>query len=68
MVEESKDAFYMQMALELAQKGQGWTAPNPMVGAIIIKDGVIIGSGVYEAGKMRGTPAMAQADEMGKNV
>lgn len=48
MVEESKDAFYMQMALELARKGQGWTAPNPMVGAIIIKDGVIIGSGYHK--------------------
>ena len=33
-----------------------------------VEKGVIIGSGVYEAGKVRGTPAMAQAYEMGKNV
>ena len=38
----------MQMALELAQQGQGWTAPNPMVGAVIVKDGVIIGSGYHK--------------------
>ena len=35
---------------------------------IYVEKGVIIGSGVYEAGKVRGTPAMAQAYEMGKNV
>lgn len=28
-----KDRQYMKMALELAQKGMGFTAPNPMVGA-----------------------------------
>ena len=33
-----------------------------------VEKGVIIGSGVYEAGEVRGTPAMAQAYEMGKNV
>ena len=33
-----------------------------------VEKGVIIGSGVYEAGKVRGTPAMTQAYEMGKNV
>lgn len=35
----------MQLALELAQKGCGWTSPNPMVGAVIVKDGRIIGQG-----------------------
>ena len=33
-----------------------------------ISEGVIIGSGVYEPGKVRGTPAMAQAYEMGRSV
>lgn len=33
-----------------------------------VEKGVIIGSGVYEPGKVRSTPAMAQAYEMGKNV
>ena len=33
-----------------------------------VEKGVIIGSGVYEPGKVRGTPAMAQAYEMGRNV
>ena len=33
-----------------------------------VEKGVIIGSGVYEVGKIKGTPAMKQAYEMGKNV
>lgn len=40
-----KDSDYMRLALELAQRGQGWTAPNPMVGAVIVKEGRIIGQG-----------------------
>ena len=37
------DTEYMRLALELAKKGCGWTSPNPMVGAVIVKDGQIIG-------------------------
>ena len=39
---------YMQRAIELARKGMGWTSPNPMVGAVIVKDGRIIGEGYHE--------------------
>lgn len=39
------DSEYMQTALHLAEKGCGWTAPNPMVGAVIVKNGRIIGQG-----------------------
>lgn len=36
---------YMQIALELAEKGMGFVNPNPMVGAVIVKNGEIIGRG-----------------------
>ncbi|MDE6425197.1 MAG: bifunctional diaminohydroxyphosphoribosylaminopyrimidine deaminase/5-amino-6-(5-phosphoribosylamino)uracil reductase RibD [Ruminococcus sp.] len=36
---------YMNIALELAEKGMGFVSPNPMVGAVIVRDGKIIGSG-----------------------
>lgn len=39
---------FMQRALELAEKGAGFTNPNPLVGAVIVKDGVIIGEGYHE--------------------
>lgn len=39
---------YMKLALKLAKKGWGWTRPNPMVGAVIVKEGRIIGQGWHE--------------------
>ena len=39
------DAFYMRRALELAKRAWGDTAPNPMVGAVLVKNGEIIGEG-----------------------
>ena len=42
------DEAYMRRALELAEKGRGWTNPNPMVGAVIVKEGRIIGEGYHE--------------------
>lgn len=42
-----KDAGYMRLALDLAQQGCGWTNPNPMVGAVIVKNGRIIGQGYH---------------------
>lgn len=41
------DQEYMALALELAKKGAGWTSPNPMVGAVIVKDGQIIAQGYH---------------------
>lgn len=38
----------MQIAIELAQKGKGYVNPNPLVGAVIVKDGKIIGKGFHE--------------------
>jgi len=38
---------FMQRALEQARKGEGRTAPNPPVGAVIVKDGVIVGAGFH---------------------
>ncbi len=40
--------YYMNMALREASKGCGWVNPNPMVGAVIVKDGRVIGMGHHE--------------------
>lgn len=42
------DYDYMRLALELAERGMGWTNPNPMVGAVIVRDGRIIGKGYHQ--------------------
>lgn len=38
---------YMRIALDLAEKGMGFVNPNPMVGAVIVKNGEIIGKGYH---------------------
>src|SRR5712672_460045 len=49
---ESKtaDQRFMQLALTLGQRGQGRTWPNPAVGAVVVKDGVIVGRGWTQPG------------------
>lgn len=41
------DQDYMRRAIELAKQGEGWTSPNPLVGAVIVKDGRVIGEGYH---------------------
>ena len=41
------DVGYMDHALQLAKNGCGWVNPNPMVGAVIVKDDRIIGQGYH---------------------
>jgi len=43
----SESEIYMQRCLDLAQLAHGNTAPNPMVGAVIVHDGIIIGEGYH---------------------
>ena len=43
-----QDCAFMRRAIGLARKGAGWTNPNPLVGAVIVKDGRIIGEGWHE--------------------
>ena len=43
----SQDLHYMALALRLAAKGQGTTSPNPMVGAVVVKHGRLVGQGFH---------------------
>ena len=42
------DKEYMERAIELAKKGAGWTSPNPLVGAVIVKEDRVIGEGYHK--------------------
>jgi len=44
---DARDAENMRRALALAQQGWGQTAPNPMVGAVVVRDGVVVGEGYH---------------------
>lgn len=65
-----QDEVFMQRALELALKAQGRTSPNPIVGAVVVKDGNIIGEGYHQRA---GTPhaevhALAAAGETARGA
>ena len=47
-MEENIDEKYMRMAIELAKKGAGAVNPNPMVGAVVVKNGKVIGEGYHK--------------------
>lgn len=40
-----QDAVWMRLALDLAARGRGWVSPNPMVGAVLVRAGLVIGQG-----------------------
>lgn len=46
------DESWMRLALDEARKGIGRTAPNPPVGAVVVKNGVLLGSGWHHAAGM----------------
>jgi diaminohydroxyphosphoribosylaminopyrimidine deaminase/5-amino-6-(5-phosphoribosylamino)uracil reductase len=67
---ESDDEKFMCLAIELARKAKGRTSPNPMVGAVIVKDGEIVGTGYHQKA---GTPhaeihAIRDAGEKAKDA
>ncbi|MDA8353799.1 MAG: bifunctional diaminohydroxyphosphoribosylaminopyrimidine deaminase/5-amino-6-(5-phosphoribosylamino)uracil reductase RibD [Firmicutes bacterium] len=43
----TEDERWMDLALRLAASAQGQTSPNPLVGAVVVKDGQLIGSGAH---------------------
>lgn len=47
--ETMDDEYFMKMALHLAKKGRGYTSPNPLVGAVIVKGGQVKGRGYHQS-------------------
>ena len=47
-LEHTRDEEYMRVALNLAKKGKGKTSPNPIVGAVVVKDNRIVGRGYHK--------------------
>lgn len=45
--DECCHSAFMRQALELARHGEGRTAPNPAVGAVVVVDGVVVGRGFH---------------------
>jgi len=67
---ENKHTYFMELALAEARKGLGRTSPNPAVGAVIVKNGKVVGRGYH---KKAGSPhaevnAIADAGEQAINA
>ena len=41
------ESTYMRRALRLAERGRGYVSPNPVVGAVLVRDGVVVGEGAH---------------------
>lgn len=68
MIRISFDKDFMKLAMQLAKRARGRTSPNPMVGAVIVRDGEVVGRGFH---RKAGTPhaeihAIADAGEKSK--
>ena len=50
------DHAHLARAIELAERGRGRTTPNPLVGAVVVKDGAVLGEGFHTASASR-TPS-----------
>ncbi|MGM0446325.1 MAG: bifunctional diaminohydroxyphosphoribosylaminopyrimidine deaminase/5-amino-6-(5-phosphoribosylamino)uracil reductase RibD, partial [Bacillota bacterium] len=47
-MQNKDDKYYMKKTLRLAKKGEGYTSPNPMVGALVVNNGEIVGRGYHK--------------------
>jgi diaminohydroxyphosphoribosylaminopyrimidine deaminase/5-amino-6-(5-phosphoribosylamino)uracil reductase len=61
---------WMRRALALAERGRGLTSPNPMVGAVVVRDGTVVGEGFHEraGGPHAEVTALAAAAERARGA
>ena len=67
---EARDEQFMRRALALAERGWGQTSPNPMVGAVVVRNGEVVGEGWHERyGEAHAeTNALAQAGDAARGA
>src|SRR5436305_10419111 len=67
---DAADQRFMALALTLGRRGLGRTWPNPSVGAVVVKDGVVVGRGwTQPGGRPHGEPvALKQAGEAARGA
>jgi diaminohydroxyphosphoribosylaminopyrimidine deaminase / 5-amino-6-(5-phosphoribosylamino)uracil reductase len=53
------DEHYLDLALALAEQGTGQVSPNPMVGAVVVKDGDIVGQGFHRYAEIKHAEVLA---------
>jgi diaminohydroxyphosphoribosylaminopyrimidine deaminase/5-amino-6-(5-phosphoribosylamino)uracil reductase len=66
----SADLYFLDLTLALANKGEGQVKPNPLVGAVVVKNGVIVGHGFhrYEGVKHAEVLALEEAGDRARGA
>src|SRR5262245_17254542 len=64
------DLYFLDLTLALAAKGKGQVKPNPLVGAVVVKDGIIVGQGFhrYEGVKHAEVLALEEAGQLARGA
>src|SRR5947209_13711727 len=64
------DDDWMRRALDLAERGRGFVEPNPLVGAVVVRDGIVVGEGWHEkfGGPHAEVNALAAAGDMARRA
>ena len=64
------DLHFLDLALALAAEGEGQVKPNPLVGSVIVKDGVIVGQGFHRYDRVKHAEVLAleQAGTLAKGA
>jgi diaminohydroxyphosphoribosylaminopyrimidine deaminase/5-amino-6-(5-phosphoribosylamino)uracil reductase len=70
MIKKNSDEKFMRMALRLAEKARGRTSPNPMVGAVVVRNGTVVSRGYHrKAGEPHAEAiALAKAGKAAKGA
>jgi diaminohydroxyphosphoribosylaminopyrimidine deaminase/5-amino-6-(5-phosphoribosylamino)uracil reductase len=70
MKADTSDAAFMKQALRLAAKGRGFASPNPMVGAVVVRHGKVVGTGYHQqvGGPHAEVNALRDADRKARNA
>ena len=68
--QRERDEMFMREALRIARNAEGRTSPNPLVGAVIVRDGIIVAEGWH---RKAGTPhaevhALRMAGDLAKGA
>jgi len=70
MSSRDPDLYFLDLTLALAAKGEGQVKPNPLVGAVVVKNGIIVGQGFhrYEGIKHAEVLALEEAGQLARGA
>jgi diaminohydroxyphosphoribosylaminopyrimidine deaminase / 5-amino-6-(5-phosphoribosylamino)uracil reductase len=70
VIGKEHDLYFLDLTLALAAKGEGQVRPNPLVGAVVVKDGLIVGQGFhrYDGVKHAEVLALEEAGQLAKGA